>query len=40
LNLGYKKAPAEKAVESVFRQTPDLTLEMALKESLRILATL
>jgi Holliday junction DNA helicase RuvA len=40
LNLGYKKAQAEKAVESVFQQTPDLTLEKALKASLKILATI
>jgi Holliday junction DNA helicase RuvA len=39
LNLGYKKAQAEKAVEMVFRQGPDFTLERALKESLRILAS-
>jgi Holliday junction DNA helicase RuvA len=38
LNLGYKKAQAEKAAEIVFRQAPDLTLEKALKESLKILA--
>jgi Holliday junction DNA helicase RuvA len=40
LNLGYKKAQAEKAVESVFQQAPDLTLEKALKASLKILATI
>jgi len=40
LNLGYKKAQAEKAVEIVFRQAPDFTLEKALKESLKILASL
>ena len=39
LNLGYKKAQAEKAVEIVFRQGPDFTLEKALKESLKILAS-
>jgi Holliday junction DNA helicase RuvA len=39
LNLGYKKAQAEKAVEIAFHQAPDLTLEKALKESLRILAS-
>jgi Holliday junction DNA helicase RuvA len=39
LNLGYKKAQAEKAVEIAFRQGPDLTLEKALKESLKILAS-
>jgi Holliday junction DNA helicase RuvA len=40
LNLGYKKSQAEKAVESVFRQNPELTLEKALKASLKILATI
>lgn len=40
LNLGYKKGQAEKAVESVFQQNPDLTLEKALKASLKILATI
>jgi Holliday junction DNA helicase RuvA len=39
LNLGYKRAQAEKAAEIVFRQAPDLTLEKALKESLKILAS-
>jgi Holliday junction DNA helicase RuvA len=38
LNLGYKKAQAEKAAEMVFRRDPNLVLETALKESLRILA--
>jgi len=40
LNLGYKKAQAEKAVEIVFRQAPDFPLEKALKESLKILASI
>ena len=39
LNLGYKKGQAEKAVEMVFRQDPNLALEKALKESLKILAS-
>ncbi len=39
LNLGYKKAQAEKAVESILRQDPNLSLEKALKETLKILAT-
>ncbi len=39
LNLGYKRAQAEKASEIVFRQAPDVTLEKALKESLKILAS-
>jgi Holliday junction DNA helicase RuvA len=39
LNLGYKKAQAEKAVEIVFSQAPDLSLENALKESLKVLAS-
>lgn len=40
LNLGYKRSQAEKAVESVFQQNPDLSLEKALKASLKILATI
>ena len=40
LNLGYKKGQAEKAVEMVFREDPDLNLEKALKAGLKILATL
>jgi len=40
LNLGYKKGQAEKAVEIVFRQNPDLNLEKALKAGLKILATI
>ena len=40
LNLGYKKGQAEKAVEMVFRQDPDLNLEKALKAGLKILATI
>lgn len=39
LNLGYKRGQAEKAVERVFRENPELTLEAALKASLKILAT-
>jgi Holliday junction DNA helicase RuvA len=39
VNLGYKRNQAEKAVESVFQQTPEITLEKALKESLRVLST-
>jgi Holliday junction DNA helicase RuvA len=39
VNLGYKKSQAEKVVESVLRQTPEITLEKALKESLRVLST-
>jgi Holliday junction resolvasome RuvABC DNA-binding subunit len=38
--LGYKKVQAEKAVEIVFRQDPDLNLEKALKAGLKILATI
>jgi Holliday junction DNA helicase RuvA len=37
VNLGYKKGQAEKAVETILRQTPDITLERALKASLRVL---
>jgi Holliday junction DNA helicase RuvA len=37
VNLGYKKGQAEKAAESILRQTPEITLEKALKASLRIL---
>ncbi len=40
LNLGYKRGQAEKAVKDVLRQNPDLSLEKALKASLKILATL
>lgn len=40
LNLGYKKGQAEKAVEIVFREDPDLNLEKALKAGLKILATI
>ena len=40
LNLGYKRGQAEKTVESVFQQNPDLNLEKALKASLKILATI
>ncbi len=39
VNLGYKKGQAEKAVESILRQTPDITLERALKARLRVLCT-
>jgi Holliday junction DNA helicase RuvA len=39
VNLGYKKGQAEKAVESILRQTPEITLERALKASLRVLCT-
>jgi Holliday junction DNA helicase RuvA len=40
LNLGYKRGQAERAVEDVLLQNPDLSLEKALKASLKILATL
>jgi holliday junction DNA helicase RuvA len=40
LNLGYKRGQAEKSVEIVIRQNPGLSLETALKESLKILANL
>jgi len=40
LNLGYKRAQAEKAVERILRQGADFTLEEALKETLKILASL
>ena len=39
INLDYKKGQAEKVVESVLQQTPEITLEKALKESLRVLST-
>jgi len=39
VNLGYRKSQAEKVVESVLRQSPEITLEKALKESLRVLST-
>lgn len=38
VNLGYKKNQAEKAVESVLRQAPEITLEKALRESLKVLS--
>jgi Holliday junction resolvasome RuvABC DNA-binding subunit len=40
LNLGYKRVQAERAVEDIFLQNPDLSLERALKASLKILANL
>jgi len=39
VNLGYRRSQAEKVVESVLQQTPEITLEKALKESLRVLST-
>jgi Holliday junction DNA helicase RuvA len=39
MNLGYKKGQAEKAVEAVLQENPEATLEKALKECLKILAT-
>ena len=39
VNLGYRRGQAEKAVEVVFQQDQDLSLERALKTSLKILAT-
>jgi holliday junction DNA helicase RuvA len=39
VNLGYKKGQAEKVVERIFRQTPEINLEDALKASLQILST-
>lgn len=38
VNLGYKKTQAEKAVEGVLRQAPEITLEKALRESLKVLS--
>jgi holliday junction DNA helicase RuvA len=38
VNLGYKKGQAEKAVESVLRETPGAKLEEALKTTLKVLA--
>lgn len=38
VNLGYQKSQAEKAVNSVLKQTPDGKFEMALKAALRSLA--
>lgn len=40
LNLGYKRAQAEKAAERVLRHNPACPLEEALKESLKILAAI
>ena len=39
VNLGYKEGQAEKVVERIFRQTPEINLEDALKASLQILST-
>jgi holliday junction DNA helicase RuvA len=38
VNLGYKRVQAEKTVEGLLKKSPKITLEEALKESLRILA--
>ncbi len=39
VNLGYKRSQAENAAQSVFQENPDFSLEKALKESLKILAS-
>jgi Holliday junction DNA helicase RuvA len=39
VNLGYQKAQAEKAVNAVLKQTPDVRFEVALKSALRNLAS-
>ena len=38
VNLGYKKGQAESAVEDILQQRPEIKLEEALKESLKVLA--
>lgn len=38
INLGYQKAAAEKAVQTVMKESPDASFEAALKQSLRKLA--
>ena len=38
VNLGYKKSQAESAAENILQQRPEIKLEEALKESLKILA--
>lgn len=38
VNLGYQKALAEKAVNTVLKQTPDAKFEVVLKQALRSLA--
>ena len=38
LNLGYQRGPAEKAIETVMRETPELSVETVLRSSLRKLA--
>jgi len=39
VNLGYQKAQAEKALNAVLKQTPDVRFEVALKSALRNLAS-
>jgi holliday junction DNA helicase RuvA len=38
VNLGYKRGQAEKTVEGLFKTSPKITVEEALKESLKILS--
>ena len=38
LNLGYQRGPAEKAIDTVMRETPELSVETVLRSSLRKLA--
>jgi len=38
LNLGYQRGPAEKAIEAVMRESPELSVETVLRSSLRKLA--
>ena len=38
VNLGYKKTQAERAVEKIMTQTPEITLEKALRASLQVIA--
>ena len=39
VNLGYQKAQAERALNAVLKQTPDVRFEVALKSALRNLAS-
>ncbi|MBD0326545.1 MAG: Holliday junction branch migration protein RuvA, partial [Pyrinomonadaceae bacterium] len=38
VNLGYQKAPAEKAVTAAMQEGGDLSVEVLLRRSLRLLA--
>jgi Holliday junction resolvasome RuvABC DNA-binding subunit len=38
VNLGYQKAPAEKAITAAMQEGGDLSVEVLLRRSLRLLA--